>query len=327
MFKNLILHVGQHKTATSALQKVLNHNRQKLMEQDIYYPSAGQWGDHAHHPWAFAVEKRKNGDGRALETLFEDLGRELRPLRHRPDTVLLSSEIFEKYPFQEPLLPHLDYFLGRLADSATAVIFFRRQDILVESVFKQWVKEPALQLKMGFAPFAESQISQMNFFQIAQKWNDMHHIRAVKISTDPIDDKTVARFFALLGVHTDGFKLDFGIVNRSLDGVPLELKYHFNRRKRPEEIDEKVLNVLRDPSFAIERTRLFGEAERARYIANFGPSNQRLFEQYGSTPFSTDLNVAGRMFAAPTGAQIDSFLNLLETRDKALYQYMTCLEH
>lgn len=89
MLRNLILHAGPHKTATSAIQAVL---RQQSFAA-FYYPRTGQWADGAHHNLVFSlVPELRRPDAEALEPqqLLEQLQQELAEVPH--DTLLISSE-------------------------------------------------------------------------------------------------------------------------------------------------------------------------------------------------------------------------------------------
>jgi hypothetical protein len=87
--RQLILHVGPHKTGTSSVQAVL---REHPFEA-FYYPQTGQWYDGSHHNLVFSlVPHLRRADAEVVEP--DDLLLQLRnELADVPqDTLLLSSE-------------------------------------------------------------------------------------------------------------------------------------------------------------------------------------------------------------------------------------------
>lgn len=100
MSKNqLILHVGFHKSGTSALQESFHLQRQNLLGQGIYYPSIGFTGRKAHHRVAWALTQKPWG--------WKTRGGEKTPYRHftrfmgrmnrsKAPKILLSSEFFSE---------------------------------------------------------------------------------------------------------------------------------------------------------------------------------------------------------------------------------------
>jgi len=94
--KQLILHVGFHKSGTSALQESFNAQRAELAEAGVLYPSIGR---KAHHRLAWALTQRPWGwKTRGGETtplrVWSNLARKIG--RSRSQTILLSSEFFSE---------------------------------------------------------------------------------------------------------------------------------------------------------------------------------------------------------------------------------------
>lgn len=87
---NLILHIGRHKSGTSALQIALHLNRELLDSQGILYPQAGSSGKTAHHDLAYSLNPRfKRND---YIELIELIAKEIRENHH---TIIISSEAFQ----------------------------------------------------------------------------------------------------------------------------------------------------------------------------------------------------------------------------------------
>jgi hypothetical protein len=95
----LILHVGFHKSGTSALQESLHIQRQELLENGISYPAIGYTGRKAHHRIAWALTQKPWG--------WKTRGGEATPYRHfsriigrinrsKVQKIVLSTEFFSE---------------------------------------------------------------------------------------------------------------------------------------------------------------------------------------------------------------------------------------
>jgi hypothetical protein len=133
----LVLHIGLHKTATSYVQNLLSLRRYDLLREGVLYPTtgavdavpmstrAGAQSGHADFFWA-------KDRGALVSQLLTEL----------PDaasSVLLSSEDFSlprRRPFTEKFLNDFSAF-----GSVKVVLTLRRQDVWVESYYKQFVDQ------------------------------------------------------------------------------------------------------------------------------------------------------------------------------------------
>ncbi|HWR98367.1 MAG TPA: hypothetical protein VN317_08085 [Candidatus Methanoperedens sp.] len=130
----LYLHVGTHKTGTTALQQFFAGNRSRLSQLGVLYPDAGS----PHH--ARLAAALRSGDRQPLLDVLAS------PEAARHPAVLLSSEDFERQAAA------LD-FLRALAPCVTIVIYLRRQDFYVQSSYQASVKSPYRRSSQTFAQF------------------------------------------------------------------------------------------------------------------------------------------------------------------------------
>ena len=84
----VILHIGVHKTGTSAIQYALYQNADKLLEQGIFYQAAPKYRNH--HPLAWYFDTRNSNIARGKESLYALLGGASKSGAH---TALISSEM------------------------------------------------------------------------------------------------------------------------------------------------------------------------------------------------------------------------------------------
>ena len=146
----LILHIGTHKTGTTAIQGFMKTNA-KLLERDsgIFYPT---------YPARFARTKpAHNGNFLHCQTFHRMTGNRCRGdakagsehIRERflrqlekHDTVMLSDEqIWRSLSLRKRYLHTMCELLDEWGiDQTDIIVYFRRQDAFVESYWKQMVK-------------------------------------------------------------------------------------------------------------------------------------------------------------------------------------------
>lgn len=91
MSREIVLHIGRHKSGTSSLQHFLGARRPYLERLGILYPRTGSANRIAHHALADACNTKSTGED-AIEPIIAGLKAELGLQHHM---VLLSSEAFQ----------------------------------------------------------------------------------------------------------------------------------------------------------------------------------------------------------------------------------------
>jgi hypothetical protein len=132
----LILHLGTHKTGTTALQFFLRQQWQSLRHQGFLYPQIGT-NDLAHLSLAKAVGTlHQQQDGQPLQDHLEQLKQQI--ITSATPTVVISSEHFFSMPlaWTETLIRGLE----TLAASITAVMYVRPQRELWRAIYNQKAK-------------------------------------------------------------------------------------------------------------------------------------------------------------------------------------------
>lgn len=140
-----ILHVGLHKTGTSALQHCFAGQRSVLLEQGILFPETGYGA--LKHPTSSSSSQGHNGFAHAIRdrneqrfaTLLGKLERERQLCG--AGTILLSSELFSAPGCADAA----DWWRRHIPPQArvTVITFLRRQDYWIESYYKEllgWAK-------------------------------------------------------------------------------------------------------------------------------------------------------------------------------------------
>ena len=134
MIPHIILHIGTNKTGTSALQRVLNAQRDALMQNGVLYPEAGCTGEahyalssalnflHEPHPDQATQEQTRENLRRSLDAEIEE---------KKPTSVVLSSEYFMLDNDMEITRSFFDGFDVRV------IVYLRRHDRWWESAYAQ----------------------------------------------------------------------------------------------------------------------------------------------------------------------------------------------
>jgi hypothetical protein len=183
---DLILHVGQHKTGSKALQSFLAHNRYALLGAGLLYPVANE-RDLGIRAYAlsqfplFAVLRREAIDacqGRAAAELYwKAVGRYCQPFetsvsvfeaieamrrRRRTRVVVSAEDLFDMHTAHElEFSPRLvTSAANRLAEHASrfgydprVIVYLRRQDHLLGAHYVQFIKGSTVH-DIGFEEFA-----------------------------------------------------------------------------------------------------------------------------------------------------------------------------
>lgn len=129
---SLYLHVGLHKTGTSAIQRFLRANASLLCEKGFYYPVDGLGGD-AHH--GLASKLRRSAPLEDVADAEEWISNCERYCTAHNLSLLISSEVFSEPVRHDELAKIFQPF------DINIIIYIRRQDHLIESVINQVLKD------------------------------------------------------------------------------------------------------------------------------------------------------------------------------------------
>src|SRR5690606_38518173 len=167
MKKTIYIHIGAHKTGTTAIQRFLSMNRDNLKKQGYLYP-----GKHNAHHFIPHGLLNKTFLFSNPDTMTKNVFNEIR--KTKSENILISSEAFEFLKKEDILLLKRDY----LNDISVKIIFYvRRQDDLVESQYNAMIK--GHQYKHNFSHFlfdslkTEKNDFKNDFYSILETWRDV----------------------------------------------------------------------------------------------------------------------------------------------------------
>ena len=196
---DLILHIGAHKTATTALQALLTDSRRLLAQSSIIYPRVG-WCNNAQHRIALGLKNMTDpvqGDIPDAAAEIADLNATL--AQNPGKTVLISSEeLFTLRPAA------LELLRDRLqARSVRIIACVRRPDEMLLSIYNQKAKSPNNGFVMPLAFFLDKprQIDpDIAYGQQLGNWADYFGDDALTVFTYEAGPP-IKSFLALLGVE------------------------------------------------------------------------------------------------------------------------------
>ena len=183
--KTIFLHIGTHKTGSTAIQRFLARAGEALSQQGVLYPRAGcpntdwsdQYGQHKLH-WSL-VGKRGISD----DHVWHDLQREIEACS--AERILLSIEGFDHIRTQK-----IERVLEYLRPHPVRVLVYLRPPVqFLRSVYKQRVKGG----KYGgsFVRFVKEMTPRCNYLDLVSRWKQFDEVESVdirlfdKVKNDP----------------------------------------------------------------------------------------------------------------------------------------------
>lgn len=178
----LYIHIGYHKTGTTAIQNYLWKHRARLKKRGVLYPAVALSGPtHAKLANVFKGQKfhdviaQMRGDvgpgdadpyelapGEDAESLYSELHKAID--RGKCPTTVISSECFLEWI--DPA--EVARYVSRLGMDIKIVIYLRRQDLWIESVYNQIIKDRYLRYSGDFSSMPQHE--QMNYLAVLDDW-------------------------------------------------------------------------------------------------------------------------------------------------------------
>lgn len=283
----LLLHIGTHKTATTAIQRALSHNRERLVASGIYYPNSRPYlasKIDAHHALAHVLADPESPDKDGLEAFRDHLrdaavNKGLMPV--------ISAEPFYRYSIPNGRWEGISTadtndprqaYRARVADyfsdfNVSVLLYFRRQDRFAESLYKQRIC--GSHYKVQFPTYLSDYQILFDYERQIQDWR-FHFPNVIAKSYDKaLCQGIVASFFRYLNVEppNDG---DDGWIRRSVGNraicwiLQVKLKHQLSINA----VRRRWLFALRNPNLAVFKesspSSFFNSSsERKQFLRNY----------------------------------------------------------
>ncbi|MDO6709134.1 hypothetical protein Q4567_00230 [Aliiglaciecola sp. 2_MG-2023] len=271
--KQLILHVGLHKTGTSSIQSFLMKNIEILKEQGTaVYTRKGKAGVH----WVPAMIKNKQPH--QVKMVADFVRSEL--AKDDVNQVIISSENFTQtkqanYPMITSLLPSNTQLV--------IIIYLRRQDLLKQSVYSQMVKQGTFSGTIN-----EDSHYNLDLYKQCTKWKALtNDIRVRVVERSQLIEGDLLKDF----VHTIGLKWNekfeplINQINESYCSDTMEFKRLLNAKKLPPAINKKVAATLSQydkerSDNEREKAVFFDYSEASSFLDGFHEGNSDIAREF-----------------------------------------------
>ncbi|HEX2552230.1 MAG TPA: hypothetical protein VHL98_00920 [Microvirga sp.] len=258
----IILHIGQPKTASTTIQAYLAQNRKRLAARGVLYPAA--LGDHK----ATALSDLNAVDEKLTASQEQIIARMQAEFSGGYDRAILSNETL--FATGKSTLTRLKRVLDPFATSYRVLCYIRRPDEHVASQYQQKVKSGYVGTFEGF--FAERlNGGYYEYTRFLDRWAQVFGQEAVELRLfhrkalrgGPIDD-----FLQWTGIDPAGLSSpERGHANESLDPIGTEIVrlLHLGKAEDPDLAGKsgarRIVARLRDLDTG-QRLRLDGERAR-----------------------------------------------------------------
>lgn len=334
--KRLILHIGQHKTGSKALQSFLDLNREKLAGEGIFYPPGIEQSQvkayQISHYWLYDCLLSRFSRERLEERL-----RTLSETSH--PTVLLSAEDL----FEMTTAHQLDYSLSLVARAAEllstlcrrfalktrVVVYLRRQDHSLASHYSQYVRASG-HPQIDFPTFALATRWRLDPRPLLKIWGSafgesaliVRPYEAARSSPGIVED-----FFELvlgrsLSSRFDKPERTLENVNSSTDRDTLELIRLAHRYGLGRLHDLLIFSAPRGPGASIHSW--LSPAQLQELLAHCRPINEDIARRYLSRAFlysqpESGPNESWKPYSGPTYRSVlTGVLRILSARVRLL---------
>lgn len=183
--KELILHIGYHKTGTTALQLAFSKVEAELRERGIAYPTAGRPVEYmmGHHEVPWLVTKRP---GYIPSETYRDLSSVEKSARLKAivlswhsetsETLIISSEEFDSLVAEE-----IEDLMSEISDLFTVhiVMSIRNHYDFLESCFQTSVIHG--NYTRSAADFFENQRSRLDYSQFIMEWLEYSSVQSLTV--------------------------------------------------------------------------------------------------------------------------------------------------
>ncbi len=287
--RELTLHVGTHKTGTTALQNFLSTNERILRKNGVLYPPCGRAAMGAHHHFVASVRLTGHPMFQA-EKSFEEYLEDLKSVSRQCSRVLLSSEMFSENVDREKLRQ-----LHSVFSTIRIVLYLRRQDSYLESSYAQLVKTGKIGHEIDVHILQDRKL---DYLTRCRFWEDLAGKGNVLVRPYEKGQLHQENLFAdflhhVFGLElTDDYKLPKRELNTRLSREALEYQKLVNRLKPRRAGQRPLLAQLSGYSLrsspetvrAFSGHGLLSPAQRSAILQPYAAGNERVAVEFLGRP-------------------------------------------
>lgn len=283
------LHIGTEKTGTTFIQSTLEKNNNLLEKQGYIYPDFGLRFE--------KVGKNRNGhfilkkDEKEYEEIYKNVLKQIKKLSEKYNNIVLSDkECWNKYIFIKYLKEELDEINVNLK----IVVYLKRQDLFLQSMFSQVVKNPISECKyISFNSYIKNNKKCLNYYQRCCQISDIvgkSNLIVRVYEKGQFEGKNkdlLSDFLDAIGYnYSEEFVLNNNIINPSLSGIYLEIKNMLNRNKAFSEYNSFIIRYLFEVKKEKEKissyfdNTILGYEETIEIISKYKEENQKVAREF-----------------------------------------------
>jgi hypothetical protein len=293
--KTLYIHIGTHKTGTTAIQLFLSANRDVLKTGGFLYPGATQ----ACHELGLEIKERAFSE--ILADPASNLNRYLKEINQSPlEKIVLSSETFghltrDQISTMKKIIP--------ARYTVKIIVYLRRQDERLESGYNQMVRQPENRLKTtisGLIEQGELDRVLFDYYAFLLPWRDVFGQENIIVrcyEKEQLPEGICSDFCTCIGISADTeYRITRGRVNESFHWDLIEwvrlCNIHCADDKNFQQFLVNRLKEINSAYAAGAQRHLLSPQQRNDIITRFGESNAKVAREYLNRP-------DGRLFYAP----------------------------
>ena len=285
--KTLFIHIGKHKTGTTAIQNFLSINREELKKHSILYPGKNE----NHCSVAKELQKNEKSFLDQKSNTYEIFSEIVKNI-DKYQKFILSSEGFSEN--EDRVIPRLiqtiNYF--KLNLQVKIIIFFRQQHTYLESAYQQEVKDEKRRMAITFEEMIKQEIQYdfLDYYSILNKWSvsfEKENIISSQYYPKQHKTKIYTDFVNILELPVD-FK--YLIPSRSKSNIGLtknniELIRWFNIFKIDDISHNQIVRILSNEYNSPQtQNTLLTSKVIDKILRQFEPSNHQVAVEYDNNP-------------------------------------------
>lgn len=286
----VVLHIGTHKTGTTAIQRFAASKRSKLRPRGLWYPSYDEIGEfvhYGHHHIAHAIANEK--DNRLSLDNARRFADHVQARKRPGETLLISAEPFWRHrlPAEGGHWAERKAYIERVrsffpSEDVKILAIVRRQDTFARSLYQERVKVTKYRLK--FREFIATERPNFEYYNHLRLFSEAFGRVEVLTYEDLAARGLIDAFFAHLGVDVSDLP-GRPSANPSLPIDLVEFKRILNSTSlKPERLKEigSLLLEKADQATKIERGKVdwLPVEEMAAFYNSFAEENEKLRLEY-----------------------------------------------
>jgi len=196
--KKLFIHIGAHKTGTTAIQSFLALNRKTLRKAGVLYPGDSD----NHYKISLEISELDNPLIDSSSQLFQVI-QQIKTEYPGFHTVILSTEGFWEIVKEKSINMFREALLMTGIEFDIEIIFYcRRQDTWLESAYQQHVKQINMRISRTFQEFLERKtlFKTIEYFNRLENWARVFGRGSIRVNVYSRDTDIVDSFGYYVGI-------------------------------------------------------------------------------------------------------------------------------